>query len=160
MSKSHEELKEATKLVLYGWGYPALFNKPNGDRFQNRLVSFSFKTAPTIAGTSQETLSSVLSRLQVVKNRYRNELRQEASGLNPVWIWVDAPKELSYQERLHYREQFETWVETTRTKPAFVDRLLNSQPLVHWLTKGNSTNWKHKVFATVIFVVITLSVIR
>lgn len=126
MTKPDEELKEVTKLVLYGWGYPALFEKPNGDRFQNRLVIFPPDALPVIEGASQEALNGVQPNLKIVKKRYRKLLKEQSENLNPVWVWVDTPKQLSGQEILRYRQQFEQWVETVKGRGNWSDRLLSS----------------------------------
>lgn len=109
MINSDAELREVTKLVLYGWGYPTLFNCPNGTRLRNRLVSFPLNASPVIQGTSKQTHDSVLSRLEFVAEQYLDCLRTNL-GTNPVWIWVDTPESLSSEEILTYRKQFEEWV--------------------------------------------------
>lgn len=156
---SNEELKQVTKLVLYGWGYPDLFSQPNGDRFQNRLVSFPPDAAPTIAGANQTALKDVRSRLKIVKKRHRELLKSEPSNINPVWVWVDTPKQLSYLERLAYREQFEHWLETTQANDRWNDRWLNSDLLVRLKIQTSVTSWKRKAVTIVILAVIILAMI-
>lgn len=114
MTKPEDELRQVTALVLYGWGYPALFERPDGDRFQNRLVNFLPDAVPVIEGASQEALDSVLSHLNLIRKRYRDLLKAESTYSNPVWVWVDTPRHLSGSEILKCREQFEQWSEEAR----------------------------------------------
>lgn len=159
MLKTHEELKEITTLVLYGWGYPALFSKPNGDRLQNRLVSFPPHAAPTIAGASQESLKRVHSKLKLVRQRHRQLLQLQASDPNPVWVWVDAPQQLSYREMLDYREQFENWVEQTQVNSSWSDRWIDLDLLDYLITHRVFAHWRRNAIVVAIFMVMTLVMI-
>lgn len=111
MSKLNAEMNEATKLVLYGWGYPDLFNRPDGKQLQNRLVMFPLNTSPAIEGAPGAVLNRVLSRLEMIKAAYLEGLKTQHSGINPAWVWVDTPEPLSDDEILGYRTQFEDWTE-------------------------------------------------
>lgn len=156
---SNEELKQVTKLVLYGWGYPDLFSQPNGDRFQNRLVSFPPNAAPTIAGANQTALKDVRSRLKIVKKRHQALLKSVPSNINPVWVWVDTPRQLSYLERLAYREQFESWLETTEANNRWNDLWFNLNFLPRLKTQASIMDWKRKAIALVILTGIALVII-
>lgn len=159
MPSPNEELKEVTKLVLYGWGYPSLFSQPNGDRFQNRLVGFPPNAAPTIAGADQVALKNVLSRLKIIKQRHRDLLKRAPSDLNPVWVWVDTPKQLSYPEKLAYREQFENWIENTKANDSWNDRLLNSDLWMRFNSQAPIKGWRRKTIAAVILAILTLAMV-
>jgi hypothetical protein len=158
MTRPTEDLKQVTKFVLYGWGYPALFAQPNGDRFQNRLVTFPANAAPVIAGANQEALSQVQSKLKIVQRRYRRFLRQQSTPPNPVWVWVDTPHQLTFQEMLAYREQFADWVEQTGANQSWSDRLLNSDLLANFTTQWHIQSWKRKVMALVVLTALTFAV--
>jgi len=177
MTKPEDELQQVTKLVLYGWGYPTLFEKPNGDRFQNRLVNFPSDAAPVIEGASQEALDGVRSHLNLIGRRYRDLLNTESTHLNPIWVWVDTPKHLSGSEILKYREQFEQWLEDVKAdgdwNENWVDRfrrsslikLVPDQLVTHLSTDSSypsTINWKQKaivfaIFATLTFIGLQLS---
>ncbi|GAB4379439.1 MAG: hypothetical protein Kow00121_33600 [Elainellaceae cyanobacterium] len=113
-----ENLKAVTTLVLYGWGYPALFNHTSGNRLQNRLVRFSVHTAPTIAGANQVDLQQVLPKLKLVQKHHRSYLKQQLSGnTNPcLFISVTTPATLPEAAQLEARQQFAEWLEQTDIK--------------------------------------------
>lgn len=116
MTQPAEDLKTVTKLVLYGWGYPTLFDKPNGDRLQNRLVIFPPNAPPVIEGARKEIFVGVWPRLERVREHYLDLLQSQELGKNPLWVWVDTPKTLSMQEILAYRQQFAQWEEQIQAK--------------------------------------------
>lgn len=172
MTKPAEELREVTKLVLYGWGYPALFEKPNGDRFQNRIVKFPPNASPMIEGASSEALDRVSSNLKIVRKRYRNLIKSQPETSNPVWVWVDTPKQLSGQEILKYREQFEQWVETVKGHGNWSDRLLGSilfkdsilHPSIHRFYRSfaqqPAKDWRRNAIVLVTLVTLMLVMMR
>lgn len=176
MMKPEDELRQVTKLVLYGWGYPTLFEKPDGDRFQNRLVIFPSNRLPVIEGASQEGLDGVLSHLNLVKKRYRDLLKAEPANLNPVWVWVDAPNHLSGSEILKYREQFEHWLEDVEVNDpwnenwydrfchsSFLIKLIPDQFATYFLTNLSNfatQSWKQIAIVFAVFAALTLVMLR
>ncbi|MBD3884698.1 hypothetical protein IFO70_23455 [Phormidium tenue FACHB-886] len=155
------ELREVTKLVLYGWGYPTLFNCPNGNRLQNRLVSFPVTGAPAIAGVNKEAFGGVLSRLEMVGEQYLDFLKAKYLGVNPAWIWVDTPESLSADEILTYRKQFEEWAErikTTSSKNNAPAKLtMQVQSAGNFLQHLLSKRWRRATIAVLIFTAISLT---
>lgn len=157
MLKPDEELREATKLVLYGWGYPALFNAPNGDRLQNRLVLFRADASPGIQGASQEALCNVLPRLKLIKKRYLDFLKANYSDVNPLWVWVDTPENLSINEILQYREQFDAWVEHNKV---YIESNRWTQAIESILNRWQTLHWKQTTIAIMALLTITLAVLH
>lgn len=155
------ELREVTKLVLYGWGYPALFNCPKGSRLQNRLVSFPVNAAPAIAGVNEETFRGVLTRLELVGEQYLDFLKTKYLGSNPAWIWVETPENLSIDEILTYRKQFEEWAERVKTtssrSTAPAKLIMQAQSTGRFLQHLLSNHWRHATIAILIFAVLSLT---
>lgn len=122
MTQPVEDLKTVTRLVLYGWGYPTLFQKPNGDRLQNRLVIFPLHAPPVIEGAKKEIFPGVWSRLERVRDYHLDLLQSQEPGKNPLWVWVDTPKTLSIHDILDYRQQFEQWEERIQAEAKVKNR--------------------------------------
>ncbi|HEY9639658.1 MAG TPA: hypothetical protein V6C57_04200 [Coleofasciculaceae cyanobacterium] len=127
MSHPHTEITEVTKLVLYGWGYPALFNSRAGIPLQNRLVKFSAKSLPVIEAASQDAFLVVLPKLEMIRKTYVDRLTSSDASTQPLWVWVDTPERLSSHEILNYQKKFADWAEAVTTQP---DRSPNNSALL------------------------------
>jgi hypothetical protein len=182
MSNLNTEITEVTKLVLYGWGYPDLFNSQTGKPLQNRLVKFSAQALPVIEAAGQDTFMVVLPKLEMIRRTYLNRLNQEA-GSQPLWVWIERPKRLSSSEIINYQKKFEDWVE--RVAAPKLDRLqldrlqsrpliakfsakfptkfsarIQAQPLQDRLTRWFLESWRIRVVAIAVIAAITLSLIH
>jgi hypothetical protein len=123
-----EELKEVTKLVLYGWGYPALFTTSDGELLQNRMVQFPLFAKPAIEGANKAAFRVVRPKLELVKANYLEIITQKTFGVNPLWIWVDTPKNLTEEEILNYQQQFMVWA----TQRGLSDQEVNRIAPIDW----------------------------
>lgn len=128
MISPNEELKEVTKLVLYGWGYPALFRTSDGQPMQNRIVRFPLHTAPAIEGANPVTFRTVCPKLELVKANYLETITHKTPGVNPLLIWVDTPKSLSDDEIVNYQQQFMVWA----THRGLTDKEVNRVAPIDW----------------------------
>jgi hypothetical protein len=171
MPTPNTEMTEVTKLVLYGWGYPDLFNSQAGTPLQNRLVKFSVKALPVIEAASQDALLQILPKLEMIRSTYLDRLNQQDAGIQPLWVWVDRPERLSSSEIMSHRKKFEDWVETVAIPTAdriqgsssLVARFLTKfqvQPLQSSLTRWFIAGWKQRAIAIAIGAAIVLVVIR
>ncbi|WP_416674261.1 hypothetical protein [Egbenema bharatensis] len=120
MISATEELKEVTKLVLYGWGYPAMFSTSEGQPLQNRMVRFPLDAAPAIEGVNPSAFRPIRARLELVKANYLETITNH-SGINPVWVWIDTP-DLTEEEIVNYQQQFMVWA----TQRGLTDEEVNS----------------------------------
>lgn len=173
MSNLNTEITEVTKLVLYGWGYPDLFNSQTGTPLQNRLVKFSDKALPVIEAAGQDTFMVVLPKLETIRRTYLDRLNQEAS-IQPLWVWIERPKRLSSSEIINYQKKFEDWVE--RVAAPKLDRpqdhpliakfatkvsaRIQAQPLQDRLTRWFLESWRIRAIAIAVIAAITLSLIH
>ncbi len=153
MTSAAEELKEVTKLVLYGWGYPALFRTSEGELLQNRMVRFPLDAAPAIEGANKAAFRPIRGKLELVKANYLDTITHH-SGVNPFWVWVDTPN-LSEEEIVDYQQQFMVWANQRGLTDAAVNRVAPdwSQfvlPSIHTLTTQAlkaASYWKQTVLA-------------
>jgi hypothetical protein len=120
MTSATEELKEVTKLVLYGWGYPAMFSTSEGQPLQNRMVRFPLNAAPAIEGVNQTMFRPICAKLELVKANYLDTITKH-SGINPFWVWIDTP-DLTEEEIVNYQQQFMVWA----TQRGLTDKEVNS----------------------------------
>jgi hypothetical protein len=175
MSHPHTEMTEVTKLVLYGWGYPDLFNSQAGTLLQNRLVKFPAQALPMIEAANQATFLLILPKLEMIRTAYLDRLNPQDTGMQPLWIWVDRPEQLSSSEVMNYRKKFADWEQTVA--PAKNDQVLGDRsfateglakfpvqfPVHLWqniLTHWQSANWRQRAIVLTVIVAVTLAVIK
>lgn len=166
LDRELEEMKSLTQLVLYGWGYPRLFNHPiTNNPFQNRLVRFSLHEAPSIEGISPSEFRKIRHQLVLIQENYRDFLaRKQSESKNPyVFISVDAPNLSQIQEQHIVRKQFEDWAKTNPIHShheiwqtnAHLGVEFFEQLKSHWFTIG----LRQMAIAIVVLVAITLTII-
>lgn len=161
-----EEMKSLTQLVLYGWGYPMVFNHPiTNHPFQNRLVRFSLQDSPSIEGISQLELRKFLPKLVMIQENYLDFLeRKQSESKNPyVFISVDTPKPLLTQEQINLRKQFEDWAKTKTAYPNSGNWQTEfhfwTDDIKHLKTHRFTIGLKRIAIAIVVLTAITLTII-